>query len=292
MPAWQGKSSGNKLGYSIFVTILQKLGLTPAYILLRFVSVYYFLFARSSSRHILYYLRNRLGFGKLRALRYLYKNYYSFGQSLIDKVAISSGLAHKFSFNFDGEEYLHEMAALGKGGLLLSAHVGNWEAAGFLMERVKTNVSIVMFDGEHQKIKQYLENVTDAKKASIIVIKNDLSHIYAISEALANNEIVCMHADRFVQGNKTITADFLGKPAKFPIGPFILAAQFKVPVCYAFAMKEGTFHYHFQSTPVLWYDYSDKNAAASKMVSDFAARMETMVKRYPEQWYNYYDFWA
>lgn len=292
MPSWQGKSSGNKLGYSIFVTILQKLGVTPAYVLLRLVSGYYFLFAHTSSRHILYYFRDRLGFNRSRSLMYLYKNYYSFGQSLIDKIAISSGLAHKFSFNFDDEKYLHEMAKLGKGGLLLSAHVGNWEAAGYLLERLQTNISIVMFDGEHQKIKQYLEKVTAAKKASVIVIKDDLSHIYAINEALSRNELVCMHADRFVEGNKTITANFLGKPARFPVGPFILAAQFKVPVCYAFAMKESASHYHFQATPVLWYDYSDKKAATQKMVDDFAARMEQMVKQYPEQWYNYYDFWA
>ncbi len=61
MPSWQGKSSGNKLGYSIFVTILQKLGVKSAYVLLRVVSVCYFLFASTSSRHILYYFRDRLG---------------------------------------------------------------------------------------------------------------------------------------------------------------------------------------------------------------------------------------
>ncbi len=97
------------------------------------------------------------------------------------------------------------MAALGKGGLLLSAHVGNWEAAGYLLERLNTNISIVMFDGEHQKIKQYLEKVTATKKASVIVIKDDLSHVYAINEALSRNELVCMHADRFMGVIKTIT---------------------------------------------------------------------------------------
>ncbi|MBX2923497.1 MAG: lipid A biosynthesis acyltransferase [Chitinophagaceae bacterium] len=292
MPSWQGKSSGNKLGYSIFVTILQKFGLRPAYLLLRLVSFYYFLFARKSSRHILYYFRNRLGLSKRRSLRLLYKNYYSFGQSLIDKVAITSGMANQFSFHFDGEEHLHEMVKLGRGGLLLSAHIGNWEAAGFLLDRLNTNINIVMFDGEHRKIKQYLEKVTGTKKANVIVIKNDLSHIYAISEALSKNELICMHADRFIEGNKTISADFLGKPARFPVGPFMLAAQFKVPVCYAFAMKEGLFHYHFQSTSLLWYDYGDKAAAAQKMVNDFAGCMERTARQYPEQWYNYYDFWA
>ncbi|HTN05850.1 lipid A biosynthesis acyltransferase [Agriterribacter sp.] len=292
MPLWRGKSSGNRLGYSIFIAVLKKCGLRPAYFLLRLVSLYYFLLAWKSSRHILYYFQKRLGYSFMRSIAALYKNYYSFGQSLIDKIAIMSGMANRFSFNFDGEEHLHQLVHLQRGGLLLSSHIGNWEAAGHLLERLNTRINVVMFDGEHQKIKDYLTSVTGERNARIIVIKNDLSHIYAINEALKNKELVCIHADRFVEGNRTLTADFLGKAARFPAGPFVLAAQFKVPVCYVFAMKEGRTHYHFYSTGIKTYDYSDKTAAMHQMLSDFAVEMETKVKQYPAQWYNYYDFWA
>ena len=292
MPSWRGKSSGNRLGYSIFIAVLKKLGVQPAYILLRIISLYYFLFAWKSSRHILYYFQKRLGYSFGRSIVTLYKNYYCFGQSLIDKIAIMSGMAKRFSFDFDGEAHLHQLVSLQKGGLLLSSHIGNWEAAGHLLERLNTRINVVMFDGEHQKIKDYLTSVTGERSANIIVIKNDLSHIYAINEALKNNELVCMHADRFVEGNRTLTSDFLGKAARFPAGPFVLAAQFKVPVCYVFAMKEGRTHYHFYSTGIKTYDYGDKTTAMHQMLSDFTAEMEKKVKQYPEQWYNYYDFWA
>ncbi len=291
MPSWQGKSAGTAVGYKIFVLLLKKAGVGTAYFLLCFVSGYYFLFA-SSSRHIRYYLRQRLGFGWWKSQRYLYRNYYSFGQSLIDKIVVQSGIKNRFSFDFDGEQHLHEMVGMNRGGLLLSAHIGNWEAAGHLLQRLNTSVNIVMFDGEHEKIKAYLHSVTGAKQARIILIKEDLSHIYAIHTALSNNELVCMHADRFVEGVKTITLDFLGEKARFPAGPFILAAQFKVPVSYVFAMKEGRYHYHFHATPALQYDFTDKRTAMQQMSQDFAAAMEKMVRRYPEQWYNYYDFWA
>lgn len=292
MPLWHGKSSGNRLGYSIFVAVLKQLGLRTAYFLLLLVSGYYFLFAWKSSRHILYFFRKRLGYSLGRSIALLYKNYYSFGQSLIDKVVIMSGMAKRFSFDFDGEEHLHQLVRLQKGGLLLSSHIGNWEAAGHLLERLNTRIHVVMFDGEHQKIKDYLTSVTGERNAHIIVIKDNLSHIYAISEALKRNELVCMHADRFVEGSRTFTADFLGKPARFPAGPFMLAAQFRVPLCYVFAVKEGGTHYHFYSTAVKSYDYSDKAAAVQQMLTDFTAEMEKKVKQYPAQWYNYYDFWA
>lgn len=290
MPRWQGKSSGTTLGYKIFVTILQSFGLKPAYLLLRVVAVYYFIFARSG-RYIRYYLRKRLGFSKGKTTTFLYKNYYSFGQSLIDKVAVSSGLANRFTFDFDGEDYLRQMVQQQKGGLLLSAHIGNWEAAGHLLERLETNINIVMFDGEHQQIKDYMDKVTGGRNANIIVIKNDLSHIYAINEAFAKNELVCMHADRFVDGNKTFAINLLGENARFPAGPFVLATQFKVPVSFVFAMKESASHYHFFATPPHTYTGADKKAGMITMAQDFASSMEDMLKRYPEQWYNYYDFW-
>lgn len=290
MPSWQGKSSGTTVGYRIFISLIKRAGIGAAYFLLYFVSFYYFLFARSA-RFILYYLRQRLGFGPWKSRRFLYKNYYSFGQSLIDKIVVQSGIKNPLTFNFDGEQHLHDMVSMGKGGLLLSGHIGNWEAAGHLLERLNTRINIVMFDGEHQKIKDYLHTVTGEKRANIIVIKNDLSHIYAINEAFSKNELVCMHADRFVDGVKTIELDFLGEKAKFPAGPFVLAAQFKVPVSFVFAMKESRYHYHFYATPIHQYDYSNKQSAMALIAKDFAIAMEKQVRHYPEQWYNYYDFW-
>jgi predicted LPLAT superfamily acyltransferase len=291
MPAWQGKSKGTPLGYRIFVYILKTGGVFPAYILLRFVALYYFLFSYKSSKQIFYYFRYRLGFGALTSFFKLYKNYYLFGQSLIDKVVVMSGINNTFTFNFDGEENLRKIVELKRGGLLLSAHIGNWEIAGHLLKRLGTRINIVMFDGEHEQIKQYLNSVTGERNVHVIVIKNDLSHIYEISDAFKNNELVCMHADRFVEGNKTLSANLLGEKAKFPMGPFVLAAKFKVPVSFVFAMKETNLHYHFFASAISEYDDVKKENVMQNMLDDFANEMENKVKQYPEQWYNYYNFW-
>lgn len=209
MTSWQGKSKGTPLGYRIFVWVLKTFGVLPAYFLLRFVVLYYFFFSIKASRQIYSLYRRKLGYSRVTSLNKLYKNYYLLGQSIIDKVVLMSGIKNNFSFDFDGEENLLEIAALQKGGILLSAHLGNWDVAGHLFTRLHTRINIVMYDGEHEKIKEYIEGVTGKRNVNIIIIKNDLSHIYAISEAFTNNELVCMHADRFIEGNKTLTARFL-----------------------------------------------------------------------------------
>lgn len=291
MPAWQGQSKGTPLGYRIFVWILKTFGVLPAYFLLRFVALYYFFFSFKASRQIYLLYRYKLGYGRVASIIKLYKNYFLLGQSIIDKVVLMSGIKNKFSFDFDGEENLLKIAGMQKGGILLSAHIGNWDVAGHLFTRLQTPINIVLYDGEHEQIKEYLEGVTGKRNVNIIVIKNDLSHIYAISDALNNNELVCMHADRFLPGNKILTADFLGQEAKFPMGPFLLAATFKVPVSFVFAAKESKLHYHFFASQIKDYSHFGKDQLMQEMLNDFALEMEKKIKQYPEQWFNYYNFW-
>jgi len=291
MASWQGKSRGTTTGYKIFVWVLKRFGVKPAYFLLRFVAFYFFLFSRKGSKAIYDLYRRRLGYSWWRSTRLIYRNYYLLGQSIIDKVVLMSGIPNKFTFNFDGEQNLRDMATLGRGGMLLSAHIGNWDIAGHLLERLETRIHIVLFDAEHEQIKQYLEGVTGKKQLNVIVIRNDLSHIYQISEAFSNNELVCMHADRFLEGNKTLEAGLLGEKALFPLGPFLLAAKFNVPVSFVFAVKENPLHYHFFASDIKDYQGTEKNRRMQIMLDEYAARMEEKTKTYPEQWFNYYNFW-
>src|SRR5882757_8996253 len=156
MLRWKGKSKGTPLGYRIFVFVCRHLGLLPAYGLLRIVAFYYFIFSPSSSKAIYRYFRHRQHFGSLLSVAKIYKNYYRLGQTLIDKMVAFAGLQNRFTFHFDGVENLRQIVSRGKGGILLSAHVGNWEMAGHHLEHLNSKINIVMFDGEHEKIKNYL----------------------------------------------------------------------------------------------------------------------------------------
>ena len=251
MPRWRGQSKGNKFGYSIVIFVCRTLGIPIAYFVLRFVALYFFLFSWRSSRTIYYYFKKRLGCSSFTSLLNVYRNYFVFSQVLLDKIVLLAGIKNKFTFHFDGIEHLKEMVAEGKGGIILSAHVGNWEAGGSKLEELNTKFNIVMYDGESQQLKEFLNTVQGKQNFNMIPVKNDMSHVYAISEALSKNELVCMHADRFLDGNKTVCKTFLGTGALFPDGPFMMATIFKVPVAIAFAFKETATHHHFFCSPVI-----------------------------------------
>ena len=292
MSSWDGKTRGGLTGYRIFVNILKTFGLRPAYFLLRFVSFYYFLFSSKSNRHIRFYFRKVLGYGWWHSRRSTYRNYYLLGQVLIDKVAVMAGMGKRFSYHWDGEEHLRNMD---DGGLLISAHIGSWEIAGNFLHRLNKRFNIVMFDEEHQKIKSYLDDVLSEKNLHVIPLKDDLSHLLAIKEALENKELVAIHADRFVEGSKTIPHTFLGKEALFPEGPFYLAARFGVPITFVFAVKEASRHYHFFASPAKKYEIASKRsireADLRPMIKDYICEMEHIIGKYPLQWFNYHKFW-
>jgi len=292
MATWKGKTRGGLLGHLIFVYTLRYFGLQPAYFLLRFVAFYYFLFSRKSNHHIYFYFREIHHYSPWKSRWSVYNNYYALGQILIDKVAIYSGMADKFTFDLEEEGHL---AAMTNGGFMISAHIGNWEMAGKKSDRIHKTLNLLMLDEEHQKIKDLLESVMKERNIRIIPLKDDLSHLIEIRKVLDEQELVAIHGDRFRDGMKTLSAKFMGRDALFPEGPFYLAVRMGAPVSFAFAMKAGKKHYHFHATPPRIYPMPQGRRISEEhlrpILEDYIMAVESMLKKYPEQWFNYYEFW-
>ncbi len=295
MPSWQGKTRGGVIGYKIFVYTLKFFGIGSAYFLLRFVIVYYLIFDRKAVRSVHYYFRHRLNFGFWKSKKAVYKNIYIFGQTLIDKVAILSGLTDRYTYDFENEEILKDIAGRKKGGIVLGGHFGNWEIAGHFLAQLDAQVSILMYDEEHRKVKEYLSGVMVNRDFKVIPIKEDGSHLFEIRQSLNDGRLVAMHGDRFVEGNEVYSTRFLGEEARFPIGPYHLAARFKVPVLFVYAMKEKNYHYHLYAEKPMMVPYPGNIERRRKVIREslekYVSFVENVVREYPYQWFNYYDFW-
>ena len=153
-----------------------------------------------------------------------------------------------------------------------------------------------MLEAEHEKIKQMLDDVMTKKSMSIIPVKEDLSHLIKINEALNRNELIALHGDRFIKGSKTITGTLLGQNAEFPYGPFFMAAKYKRPVTFVTAAKVTDTHYHFYATkPIEFEPAKDKKELEDQvhqLLNKYTSEMDRILAIYPEQWFNYYYFWT
>ncbi|MDO9187703.1 MAG: lipid A biosynthesis acyltransferase [Bacteroidia bacterium] len=294
---WEGKNKGGVRGQKFFVFILNFFGLQIAYFFLRFVAFYFFITAKSTKTSLKYF-REILGYTGWKAYKATYQNYYIFGQTLLDKVALLAGMRNKFTIIHEGhDDNLVQLKNLNKGSILLSAHIGNWEIAGQMLEILDAKFNILIYDNEAEKMKAYMGEVMKKKNFNIIAIKDgEMGHLIELHKAFSNNEWVVMHGDRYLPGTPTIEKTFMGKKAKFPRGPFIMAAKFGVPITIVFAVKETKSLYHFfakKSIEVKRARTEQEVEQAVNEISDkYIKELEEMVKRYPTQWFNFYDFWS
>ncbi|MCV6628943.1 MAG: lipid A biosynthesis acyltransferase [Flavobacteriaceae bacterium] len=288
MTQWEGKSRGTVTGYKIFIYLMEKLGVVAAYGLLVFVAFYFFLFSYYGSKSIYYYFRKRLGYGFWKSFVSIYKSYFVFGQTIIDKVAISSGLRDYFTYEFDGIDHIKALLREKKGGVLISAHIGNFEIANkfFAEIDIESSIYIVTTDAEHEKLQQYLDGVTGKSQVKTIIVREDMSHIFEIHHALDSNGLVCFTGDRYFEGSKTIQADLLGEKAKFPVGPFLLSSRLQAPVLFVYVMKETNKHYHLYARQAQF-----KRRDSQGLLEEYCKSIEGILARYPLQWFNYFDFW-
>lgn len=283
---WDGKTKGSLTGYKIFLFFIRHSSLEVVYGLLRLVTYYYYLFSSKSRNALVSFYKSFLNLPDNQIRKLTRLNFYKFGQVLVDRAAFLTGKSVNYSHTFENEAYLVAMREGQKGGILLSAHLGNWETAGNLLNgRITPSINIVMLDAEVENIKKFMEMSTGGPRFKVIPIKNDLSHVISIRNALKNNEFVAIHADRYMEGAKYLELDFLGRKARFPLGPFIIASKFDAPVTFVFANKDGQFSYHLSATPPIYSKMTPE--AIAKL---YVATLEEKVKMYPDQWFNYFDF--
>ncbi|WP_439487929.1 LpxL/LpxP family acyltransferase [Algoriphagus sp.] len=285
MASWTGRSRGNVLGYKTVVYSLRIFGLSKTYFLLRMISYYYYLFAGEPKRHILRFYQDHLGFSRSEAKALCKENFFLLAQSILDKIALAMDLGKEIYYKQRGEDQLIRMAKSGQGGFVFSAHLGNWDIAGNLLQNLDVPLNVLMYENEEEKINDFLEQIGSKPSFNIIPIKEDMSHLVKIYKHYKQKELICINADRFLPGAKTVTADFLNGTAHFPEGPFSIVNKLKAEYTFIFAVKSSKFGYEFSATKPRRAD-----GQIHGIVADYINALEEKVKQFPAQWFNYYDF--
>ena len=284
---WKGQSRGGRIGNAIFVFTIKFFGVKCAYFLLSLVVIYFIPFAPKATKAIWSYNRKRMGYGILRSIKELYMHYFVFGQTLIDKVALKSGLQDRFNFAFDNYERFLEIINGDTGVVMIGAHVGSWEAGSVFFGDYGKKINVVMFDVEHQEIREVLEQQSRRAGYKIIPVnEGSIEALLKIKIALNEGEYVCFNGDRHVDKATATEKEFMGGKAHFPVGPFRIAAKCRVPVVFYYSVREKGGTYRFMFTEV-----KDFNRDYDKLLDTYVKSLEDTVRRYPRQWFNFYQFW-
>lgn len=290
---WTGKSRGGKFGTWFFVVTLKNFGVKTAYILLAIVVPYFVLFAPKATKSVWHYNRYILNYNVLKSFFSIYSHYYNFGQTIIDKIALKHGITKKYSFYYGNYKEFLELLDSGRGAIIISAHIGSWEVGAPYFYKYGKKINIVMLDDEYKKIKNVIDKGAEEKDYKIIPLGNDgIESIIKIKNAIDNHEYVCLQGDRYMSEKNTIEKEFLNKQANFPKSVFQLATKLGVPVVFYFAMREPQYHYNFEFHIAQMPHINNSSDKVEALLNQYVTILEKIVKKYPRQWFNFYDFWS
>ena len=295
-PSWKNnRERSNRIMLSLLVWIALNLGRSTIKFILYPTALYFVFFAPKAKAASKQYLEKVLG--KKPNWRYVWKHFYTFAQVSVDRLYFLSGRTQGLNIHSHGQEVVNHYANQKKGCLLLVSHLGSFDgmrAVGTRQEALPINI---LMDRQHNPLSMQLIDALDPALASRIIDATQPAPELALTIAkhLEAGDMIGIMADRSAPFEKTSYCDFLGEPAAFPQGPWLLAAALKVPVIFCVGLFDGgnQYHLHFELlSDQLTSSRKERQATIACNMEHYAARLEYYLKQSQFNWFNFYNFWS
>ena len=188
----------------------------------------------------------------------------------------------------EGWEHVESALAPGRGALLVTGHLGNWEVGGACIAAKGTRVDAIARHMSNRLFEKYLTDVREQNGLRVIF---DDQAVRQIPRSLRENRIVGSLVDQGVQGLASTFVPFFGRMAKTPRGPAVFMQRLNVPMVFAVAVRLSSGKYRLIIEPVATIDTGDREADATAVVAGFTARLEHWVRQFPGQYFWQHRRW-
>ena len=282
---------GSVRGIRIELLAATIFGRAPMRALLALIVLYYALAKRAPREASRDYLRR---IGQPSSFWDVYRHLLRFGQCAADRIFLIAGKTSLFEIHTHGSEHLRALQQSGQGAILLSAHLGSFEAMHARAGREDLTINVVGYFRNAERINRVLERLGSSVHTRLLEPRPGIDFALKLRDCLERGELVGVLGDRSVDG-KTIEVDFLGAPARFPSGTFALAAATRTPVLLTFALHTPPNRYDLYCEPFaeqVVLPRREREAALRGYVQRYAERLEHYCRLRPDNWFNFYDFWS
>jgi len=291
------KERGGALAIRFTVFMTTFFGRTFGRLIARLVTLYYLATTRSVRDSLRTYYR-RLD-ARTATLGDLYRHLLRFVDCTLDAFFFVSGKLHHFEVTRDGHEHLAALRDGKRGAILLGAHIGSFYAMRMASKHESLPLYALMYTKNARMLNEALARLDPEAHAQVLELdpQGGLDSMIKVKELIEGGAIVAILADRVPLGapaDRVVRVPFLGADAAFPTGPFLLAATLKCPVYTTFGLSRGTRRYDLNCEPFadpLELPRKDRKAALEAHVRRYAERLEVAVRKAPDNWFNFYDFW-
>lgn len=287
--------AGFMFGTWVLLLIHRVLGRWPFRVVLAPVVLYYVLkarFARTASREYFTRLGLEPSFGTT------FKHVTSFAETLLDKALAVGGRYPFKELRFSGREVMLDSMAQRRGGVLVTAHMGCLEVTRLAAERKNgPRLNVLVHTKRAEQFNAVLQRLDPETQVKLIQVTDVAPSTAALlAEKVDAGEFVVLAADRVPVSDasgRTVAVDFLGAPAHFPIGPWVLASALKCQVIFFTTVHEGdSYRVTFERLAErVDLPRGKREEALKTYVSLYARKLEEICRASPYDWFNFYPFW-
>ncbi|WP_324039684.1 glycosyltransferase family 2 protein [Aeromonas dhakensis] len=294
---------GSLFGMQIMLASYRLLGRRGFSLLLYPVIGYFWLTGRAQREASQAYLARLEAFANAQGValpaepRSSFRHFLRFGEAALDKLAGWRGDITEQEVELVGAEHYQTAINSGKGVLLLGSHLGDLELCRALGSRKQgLRINALVFTRHAARFNALLKQINPDSHLNLIQVQElGADTAILLKEKLEQGEWVVIVGDRtsVTREKRVIWADFLGAPAPFPIGPFVLSSVLGCPVYLMFGLKEqGRFRVHFEpfadGQPL---PRQGRQQILASRVQAYADRLQHHCLRAPLDWFNFFDFW-
>ena len=222
-----------------------------------------------------------------------YRLFINYAQSIANMYDLYLGQPVPVEPTFHGVDTLVASRARGKGTIVATGHLGSWALGSFLLQERGFDAPVMAMAEESNTALQAFEQQFRSRFKIVYTTGSPFASL-ELAAILRRGESVAMHLDRVVGfGGPRVSVPFFGRPAPFPLGPATLARATRAPIVPVFLVREGWkgLSIHVEA-PIEVERTSDRERDLGEATERLVRVYESFVRRYPEQWFNFHDFWA
>jgi predicted LPLAT superfamily acyltransferase len=285
---------GGRSAVRLIVFIALRLGRTIARTLLYPITLYFFLRRGPERRQSRAFLTHALG--RPATAWDIMRHLHAYAAVQVDRIFMLAQTTKRFDICVQGLAELDALIERGKGVLMLGAHIGSFEILRVLAtERPDVTTRILMDRQQTPALTEVLLGLNPKVSASIIDVGvGDTSIALDIQDAAKQGALIGMLADRSRPQEATTTVPFFGRPAEFPVAPYLIASLLDLPVTLIFGLYRGGDRYdlYFETfAEHISIPRRERQVLLNECAAKFAARLEHYTRLDPYNWFNFYDFW-
>lgn len=293
-PAWKSQPErGTRFMLKFILWLARRAGRRVTRWTLVPTTAYFLLSARAATRASRQYLARI--HNQPPTLWQVARHIHSFASVVLDRVMLMIGGVGDIVFEeHRAVEERRATYATRRGSLLFVSHLGSFEALR-VVGGDRAPIKVVL-DREHGRALTALLGELKPDLAASIIDASQPGPALALTvrQALDDGYRVGVMVDRARAGEKTVSVPFLGSPAPFPAGPWLLASALQARVLLAFCLFRGGNRYeaHFELFSEKLVIARERRAAElAAAVRQYAVRLEHFARLAPYNWFNFYDFW-